>query len=222
MKAENKTSYIYALCDPINKDIRYIGKSTDPQKRLRTHIDRSKSPKTHKECWITHLTNLGLKPEIVILEIIPAFTDWEICEKQWIIKAKEEGWELTNLTEGGDGGATTRGRSPWNAGKHGIFSEDALRRISENSKRKRSPETRRRMSESCKKREKTPGLISAQQKASAARKGQAPWNKGKHAVQSYGPQSEDHRRKISEARKEYWKRWRIEHHREEKSNGNSS
>jgi len=212
MKIEDRPSFIYALRDPVSGEIRYIGKSTNPIKRLRTHIEQSHQKNTHKECWIIGLLNIGLKPDIEILEIVSAFSDWEAREKWWIAEGRDLGWRLTNTTDGGDGGATTKGKSSWNAGKHGIFSEDALRRISEANKGKKSLETRQRMSEACKRREKTPGLIAAQQKASNARKGQAPWNKGKFGI-TLGPQTTEHKKKISDGRKAYWIRWRIEHNR---------
>ncbi|MBF0553237.1 MAG: GIY-YIG nuclease family protein [Nitrospirae bacterium] len=61
-----KKCFIYALVDPISIEMRYIGKSTNPHKRLSRHlIDKQR---THKTSWIQSLRNKGLKPIYCILE----------------------------------------------------------------------------------------------------------------------------------------------------------
>jgi hypothetical protein len=44
--------YIYSLTDPITNEIRYIGKSINPNQRYHSHLSRSKEVKTHTNCWI--------------------------------------------------------------------------------------------------------------------------------------------------------------------------
>jgi len=47
--------YIYALCDPITSEVRYIGKTSNPYRRYRQHLSaRSLNSKkqTYKKCWL--------------------------------------------------------------------------------------------------------------------------------------------------------------------------
>jgi len=65
-----KKTYIYGLIDPRDNKIKYIGKSNDPIKRLKSHIYNSinnKKKRTKKENWIIKLINNFLQPEIKIL-----------------------------------------------------------------------------------------------------------------------------------------------------------
>lgn len=100
-KISNKTVYIYGLVDPVSNKIRYVGKSIDPESRLKQHIkDQSH---VYRTCWIHSLLERGLKPTYIILEMVKPGNDWEVRERYWIVKGYEEGWRLTNLTSGGDG-----------------------------------------------------------------------------------------------------------------------
>ena len=95
-------TYIYGLLDPDTKIIRYVGKSDCPKTRLSNHIQTSKKSKTHKSNWINLLIKNKKKPELVILEEVD-FDDWEEREKYWINKYKNEGNDVTNFTNGGEG-----------------------------------------------------------------------------------------------------------------------
>lgn len=73
----------------------------NPEIRLEQHIkDQSYVYRTH---WIHSLLERGLKPTCTILERVEPSNDWEAREKYWIAKGREEGWQLTNLTSGGEG-----------------------------------------------------------------------------------------------------------------------
>jgi hypothetical protein len=77
----------------------------------------------------------------------------------------------------------------WNKGKTGVYSKEALKKMSENSKKKNlSEETLKKMSESRKGKESwNKGKILFEEhrkKISEARKGKEPWNKGKTGVYS--------------------------------------
>ena len=91
---------IYCLIDPITKQIRYIGKTNNINKRFANHIQRKKN-KTYKSCWIYSLKKKGLKPIIEILDIVGE--DWEFWETWYISLYKSWGFKLTNLTSGGIG-----------------------------------------------------------------------------------------------------------------------
>lgn len=95
-------TYIYGLIDPNTKIIRYIGKSDCPKTRLANHIQTSKKSKTHKSNWINSLIKYKKKPELIILEEVD-YNNWEEREKYWIKKYKDDGVDVTNFTNGGEG-----------------------------------------------------------------------------------------------------------------------
>lgn len=121
-------TFIYGLRCPIKQRIRYIGKSIEPEKRLKNHCYQAKRLGTHKERWIALLLRSGMTPEVVILQEIGEGEDWGEIERRWISKATKEGWPLTNTAAGGEGS------SPLN--------EQAIKRKMELMAR---PETRERM-----------------------------------------------------------------------------
>ena len=55
-----RLTFIYALIDPRNDHVRYIGQSVDLKKRLSTHLSFSSSHDTR--AWIRELKTCGLKP----------------------------------------------------------------------------------------------------------------------------------------------------------------
>jgi predicted GIY-YIG superfamily endonuclease len=93
-------TYIYTLSD--GKSIRYIGKSDNPQDRLKEHIKKSKNCKTRKDKWILSLLEKNEKPTIEILEEIES-ENWESSEIYWISQFKTWGFDIVNGTEGGEG-----------------------------------------------------------------------------------------------------------------------
>jgi len=96
-------TFIYGLIDPNTKIIRYIGKSDMPKTRLSNHIQTSKKSKTHKSNWINSLIKNKQKPIIIILEEVKK-ENWEEREIYWIQKYKDDGYDVTNFTSGGEGG----------------------------------------------------------------------------------------------------------------------
>lgn len=101
----SKNTFIYALRDPRDYTVRYIGKSNDPEARLQAHMKDKKSNPI-KTRWIDELLAEKLEPELEILENV-VLDEWQEAEIKWIAKGREEGWPLTNITDGGDG--TTAG-----------------------------------------------------------------------------------------------------------------
>jgi hypothetical protein len=90
------TTYIYGLKDPRTKEIRYVGKSDNPEKRLQRHLKNAITPKTHCYCWINSLLKLDLLPELVILEEV-SVEEWGVKEDYWI----NQYLNLTNQLDGG-------------------------------------------------------------------------------------------------------------------------
>lgn len=96
--------YIYTLTDPITNQIRYIGKTVNLKRRYTSHssIKENIKENTHRSKWVLSLLNKGLKP---IMHVIDQTNhDWQKLEKFYIQKYKNEGFDLCNLTLGGDGG----------------------------------------------------------------------------------------------------------------------
>ena len=93
--------YIYGLIDPRTEEIRYIGVTNNLTRRIREH--KGDISHTHKSYWIQELQREGLIPIIVTLEMTSSHKDWEEVERRWIAYGREQGWPLTNLTDGGEG-----------------------------------------------------------------------------------------------------------------------
>lgn len=94
--------YIYTLSDPITYEIRYIGVTNNMQIRYRQHICTTSSSKRYCKSWIISLKNKNLLP---IMEELDSCEDYlsEQIEKYWISQFISWGFNLTNLTSGGEG-----------------------------------------------------------------------------------------------------------------------
>lgn len=93
--------YIYALVDPRDKRVRYVGKSISPAKRLEIHLKDKCN--LGKALWLEELFDLKLKPEIVILDQGDEH-DWQSRERFWIAEYRKKEPELTNILAGGNYG----------------------------------------------------------------------------------------------------------------------
>ena len=93
---------IYILKDPITNDIRYVGKSDNPDKRYLSHINENRN-NTYKENWIRQLKEKGLLPILEIIDIVPG-ENWTFWERWWISLFKSWGFNLVNIGIGGEGG----------------------------------------------------------------------------------------------------------------------
>jgi NUMOD3 motif len=112
-------TYIYALYDPRDWSIRYIGKANNPWKRLAQH--------RYKKLFQTF--------QITILSVC-RISEWEYWEKFWIATARASGADLWNATEGGNGRTI---QIPFSLKHRTNLSRSA-------SLRKHSPETRAKLS----------------------------------------------------------------------------
>jgi group I intron endonuclease len=99
---EFKTN-IYLLKDPISNEVRYVGKSDNPDKRFKEHIKKAKYSKTHKNNWILSLKDNGLIPILEIIDQVPS-NECGFWEQHWIDQMKSWGFSLTNIANGGVGG----------------------------------------------------------------------------------------------------------------------
>lgn len=81
-------------------DIRYIGKSDDPYYRFEQHC-RLKDV-TRLGNWIRSLPVRGNSLQLEILDEVPD-SEWQFWEREYIRVFRAIGFNLTNLTAGGDG-----------------------------------------------------------------------------------------------------------------------
>jgi group I intron endonuclease len=88
-------TFIYALCEPGTRIIRYIGKVNDIKKRLKSHSEDSVRYNTHRAIWMRKILASGLKPEALILKSVP-MKEWQEWEMSYIRNARMLGFDLVN------------------------------------------------------------------------------------------------------------------------------
>lgn len=101
-------SYIYVLVDPASLEPRYVGKTSRTlQRRLSDHIrDAKKNGKSHRANWIRQVLARGDLPQIEAIECgLWSPDNINLRERYWIANLRQLGVKLTNMTDGGDGGA---------------------------------------------------------------------------------------------------------------------
>lgn len=97
---------IYTLCDPRDLEIRYVGVTVRTLKqRLTGHISDAKRGREscHRNNWIKGILAAGLVPLIAELEVVPHDATWQDRERFWIREYRLKGYNLCNLTDGGEG-----------------------------------------------------------------------------------------------------------------------
>lgn len=95
-------TYIYGLFCPIAQTIRYVGKSDDPDRRLREHVESCCRNSHHTARWIAALKRKGLQPSVIVLAEV-SDEEWQQEERRFIASAESFRWKLTNSTPGGEG-----------------------------------------------------------------------------------------------------------------------
>jgi hypothetical protein len=93
-----ETTFIYALQDPNTNEIRYVGKSNEPSRRLSEHL--LENTNTYKVNWIKSLGEVH--PNLITLDEVP-MSEWGFWESYYIDLFRSWGFRLVNLTNGGDG-----------------------------------------------------------------------------------------------------------------------
>jgi hypothetical protein len=83
--------YIYALIDPRDNEVRYVGRTEDPENRLEEHISQHRDGMRE---WVEELADIDLAPRLRILEIQPCY-GWR-AERYWIQFYLSNGAALLN------------------------------------------------------------------------------------------------------------------------------
>ena len=96
--------FIYGLFDVLDGEIRYIGKTTNLEVRLKMHYSQKNSYITYKNSWIKKVLRNGSKIGIKLIEEVSEM-DWKEREKYWISFYKNSISNLTNMADGGLGGS---------------------------------------------------------------------------------------------------------------------
>jgi len=100
---EENMAYIYGLANPETGELRYVGKSVHPKRRLCGHLRASNH--SHLTNWLKELKRQGLLPTLHILQTVPN-DNWAWAERLWIATAKTMGARLVNGSPGGLGGSS--------------------------------------------------------------------------------------------------------------------
>ena len=114
-------THIYVLKCPITNEVRYVGKTNNPSERYKNHLNKCRDGGTYKHNWINSLRKIGLKPIFEIIDEVD-IKEWKEKEKYYIKHYRDEGCNLVNHTDGGDGlgfGNQTsfkKGNKSWNYG----------------------------------------------------------------------------------------------------------
>lgn len=133
-----KTTYIYTIS--YGHNIRYVGKSNNPRRRLYQHINERSN--RHKYNWLQSIIGKGEKHKIEIIPIDQVPEDeWEFWEQYWISQFKCWGFNLLNATDGGEGANnykhTDESKQKMRISKLGTkLPEEQKRKISESVKKK--------------------------------------------------------------------------------------
>jgi hypothetical protein len=158
-------TYIYALVDPRDSRVRYVGKSINPAARLNGHCHKTRNGLHGNSLfcrWIESLADLGLRPWLRLIMQVPSGLDPNDWERHWISTFRWVGEELTNIRDGGEGSAP--------GGRH-------------------SPETIARM------RTTALANRENRARAGRSRQNRTPWTKGKKMPPEYGRAVSDGRKK---------------------------
>ena len=91
---------IYKMLDPVTKRVRYVGKTTNIKRRFYQHLHTKLNSYCSK--WIFSLLKQGIIPEFSIIDEVFE-NNWQFWEIYWIAQFKNWGFNLTNLTSGGEG-----------------------------------------------------------------------------------------------------------------------
>ncbi len=87
---------IYALIDPRDGRVRYVGKTRTPWARLCGHSSKRGNKNVGRPVcrWLLELNKAGHRPFMFKLEVTQ---DWDVAERRWIADAHRSGCDLMNV-----------------------------------------------------------------------------------------------------------------------------
>lgn len=102
--ATDRVTAIYALCEP-DMTPRYVGKTVRYlHERHKSHIrDARRNPRLPVHRWLAKRVRENQRLVISLIEYVPPSADWAARERHWINEYRAQGFDLLNLTEGGEG-----------------------------------------------------------------------------------------------------------------------
>lgn len=118
-RSNRKPDKAYVLADPRDGQVRYVGVTWNPEKRLKGHLTNAHSGRITKcKGWLRGLIDGGFKPVMHVIE--EGITDWDDAERFWIAYFRSIGADLTNGTDGGHVLPPVKGVMPWSASSRGV------------------------------------------------------------------------------------------------------
>jgi hypothetical protein len=90
---------VYALVDPRNGEVRYIGLTKNIKRRYSQHVSTKDKSNQTKQVWIDELKQCGLCPTLLILEEPVEESTRFDCERYWIQAYLERNANLTNMRD---------------------------------------------------------------------------------------------------------------------------
>ena len=147
MDGSKRQALIYALVDPRDGDIRYVGWTSQTlAQRYKSHL--AYKSRAHRSKWIRALKRDGPRPIMRLLHAVP-LADGPRAEIYWIQFHRDLGCRLVNLTEGGDGAPGVKPSAETRAKMHaahlGKQPTDETRRKLQTSARNRTAEHRQKI-----------------------------------------------------------------------------
>lgn len=97
-----KRAFIYALCEPGTRTVRYIGLTYDVNMRLQQHVTDTIKQRTYTGRWLAGIVKGGQAPGLIILSEV-SHEEGTTEETRFIRNARMLGMKLTNATDGGEG-----------------------------------------------------------------------------------------------------------------------
>jgi hypothetical protein len=86
---------IYVLTDPVSGEVRYVGKSVDPYRRLGQHMRDRSAYGTDKQRWMHGLWMQGQAPQMWVIQRVPSNRQNQ-AEREWIARYQAQGARLVN------------------------------------------------------------------------------------------------------------------------------
>jgi hypothetical protein len=123
-------TYIYTLDCPITGIPKYVGKSNNPLKRIKSHIHECNRKYTKKNNWIKKLINNNTVPILSVLDHVK-FYEWQFWEQFYINLLQSWGFILKNESFGGEGGSPFLGKKHSTETKYKM-SINAINRLNKN------------------------------------------------------------------------------------------